>query len=351
MMNDYENNLFATLAFGELSEVQALLKKGVNLDEHKNARGETALHHTLFTGYMDRAKLLLEHNASPNIKDNYGFTPLYSSVFDENIKAAELLLKNGADANFGFTPLTSIMQSQTITSIEKQELIEILLQHGAEIIVDNNNPPERVWTFEHLNVNKEIILKSLLTYNKPLTFNNISNNFSTINNVNIDEVRPKAIFELKYSNDIHHKVVNNFLKDAIVNSDNKTGNKNFIDSYNKYKGFLKKNYDEYKYHMDNNPPYFHCPITSLGIFEDPTFTKKIESIAAFFNNDTQSLEYKAFKTLLSLHLSFKITGSDIILKEVTTSKETEEKLNKQPLIGLKLQSKEFMIQLIFLKLN
>ena len=253
---------------------------------------------------MDRAKLLLEHNASPNIKDNYGqtilhklisfnaidkmefllqnatnidleiknhygFTPLYSSVFDVNIKAAELLLKNGADANFSFTPLTSIMQSQTITPIEKQELIEILLQYGAEIIVDNNNPPERVWTFEHLNVNKEIILKSLLTYHKPLTFNNISNNFSTINNVNIDEVRPKAIFELKYSNDIHHKVVNNFLKDAIVNSDNKTGNKNFIDSYNKYKGFLKKNYDEYKYHMDNNLPPIYLIIVDGAEFTKP----------------------------------------------------------------------------------
>ncbi|BDU60492.1 hypothetical protein FLA4_09020 [Candidatus Rickettsia kotlanii] len=307
---------------------------------------------------MDRAKLLLEHNVSPNIKDNYrqtilhklisfnsidkmefllqnatnidleiknhyGFTPLYSSVFDENIKAAELLLKNGTDANFGFTPLTSIMQSQTITPIAKQELIEILLQQ----IVDNNNPPKRVWTFEHLNVNNEIILKSLLTYNKLLTFNNISNNFLTINNVNIDEVRPKAMFELKYSNNIHHKVVNNFLKDAIVNSDNKTGNKNFIDSYNKYKGFLKKNYDAYKYQMDNNLLYFHPPITSLGTFEDPTFTKKIESIAAFFNKDTQSLEYKAFKTLLSLHPSFKITGSDIILKEVATSKATGDKLN------------------------
>ncbi|AFC69615.1 hypothetical protein A3305_05275 [Rickettsia amblyommatis] len=99
--------------------------------------------------------------------------------------------------------------------------------------------------------------------------------------------------------------------------------------------------------MDNNFPYFYSSITSLGIFEDPTFTKKIESIAAFFNNDTQSLEYKAFKTLLSLHPSFKITGSDIILKEVATSKETEETLNttfdmkstKTTLIGLKLQSK------------
>ncbi|MEG8230109.1 ankyrin repeat domain-containing protein [Candidatus Rickettsia tasmanensis] len=80
MMNDHENNLFATLAFGELSEVQALLKKGINLDEHKNARGETALHHTLFTGYMDRTKLLLEHNASPNIKDNYGQTILHKLI-------------------------------------------------------------------------------------------------------------------------------------------------------------------------------------------------------------------------------------------------------------------------------
>ncbi|KJV61982.1 hypothetical protein [Rickettsia amblyommatis] len=87
--------------------------------------------------------------------------------------------------------------------------------------------------------------------------------------------------------------------------------------------------------MDNNFPYFYSS------------TKKIESIAAFFNNDTQSLEYKAFKTLLSLHPSFKITGSDIILKAVATSKETEETLNitfdmkstKTTLIGLKLQSK------------
>ena len=40
------------------------------------------------------------------------------------LRLPELLLKNGAYANFGFTPLTSIMQSQTITPIKKQELIE-----------------------------------------------------------------------------------------------------------------------------------------------------------------------------------------------------------------------------------
>ncbi|MFV9929837.1 MAG: ankyrin repeat domain-containing protein [Rickettsia endosymbiont of Haemaphysalis japonica] len=77
-----------------LAKFKLYYKKGVNLDEHKNARRETALHHTLFTGYMDRAKLLLEHNASPNIKDNYGQTILHKLISFNAIDKMEFLLQN-----------------------------------------------------------------------------------------------------------------------------------------------------------------------------------------------------------------------------------------------------------------
>ena len=62
-MNDNENNLFIKLVFSDLSEIQALLESGVNIDEHKNEHGDTALYNTLFLGDLKRVKLLLEYNA------------------------------------------------------------------------------------------------------------------------------------------------------------------------------------------------------------------------------------------------------------------------------------------------
>jgi len=76
MKSDNENNLFAKLVYGDLSEVQALLESEIHPDEYKDEYGNTALFNTLFLGDLKRAKLLLTHNSSPNIKDNYGQTIL-----------------------------------------------------------------------------------------------------------------------------------------------------------------------------------------------------------------------------------------------------------------------------------
>nr|WP_232202768.1 ankyrin repeat domain-containing protein [Rickettsia montanensis] len=159
------------------------------------------LHKLISFNSIDKMEFLLQNatNTDLEIKNHYGFTPLYSSVFDENIKAAELLLKNGADANFGFTPLTSIMQSQTITPIEKQELIEqghdvnakdekgntalfyastkeiakILLQPGSEIdTVDNyGSTPFFYLLLKHESGQNKTLLDFFLNNNVNLNIN------------------------------------------------------------------------------------------------------------------------------------------------------------------------------------
>ncbi|WP_040257556.1 ankyrin repeat domain-containing protein [Rickettsia hoogstraalii] len=124
MINDNNNNLFTKLAYGDLSEVQALLKSEVNIDEHKNEYGDTALFHALFLGDLKRAKLLLEYNASPNIQDNYGQTILYKLVLSNSIDKMEFLLQNAANIDLeikndhGFTPLYSSVLDGNIEAIE-----------------------------------------------------------------------------------------------------------------------------------------------------------------------------------------------------------------------------------------
>ncbi|WCR57077.1 ankyrin repeat domain-containing protein [Rickettsia asembonensis] len=209
MMSYYnKNNLFPKLAYGNLSEVQALLKSGVNIDEHKNERGETALYNTLFTGYMDRAALLLKHNASPNIQDNSGQTilhllvadnsidkmkflfenttnidleiksfsghfPLYTSMLNKNIDAMDLLLKKGADINskdsFGGFALHGAIYNNQLKAAE------LLLKHGADVNAKDNYGN----TILHhtIGINNIEAAKLLIKYGADVNVKN-NNNFS-----------------------------------------------------------------------------------------------------------------------------------------------------------------------------
>ncbi|ALA61709.1 hypothetical protein AL573_03150 [Rickettsia amblyommatis] len=84
-----------------MDRAKLLLEHNASLNI-KDHYGQTILHKLIAFNSIDKMEFLLQNatNIDLEIKNHYGFTPLYSSVFDENIKAAELLLKNGADANF-----------------------------------------------------------------------------------------------------------------------------------------------------------------------------------------------------------------------------------------------------------
>ena len=51
---------------------------------------------------MELAKLLLEHEADPNIPDLNGKTPLLVSVSQGSAKLVSLLIQHGANPNTGF---------------------------------------------------------------------------------------------------------------------------------------------------------------------------------------------------------------------------------------------------------
>ena len=87
----------------------------------------TALHYASLLGKIKVATLLLESGAEPDIKDNYGFSPLFYAVLGDKNKVKKLLLENGA------SPLDDN---------EKQELILLLDASSQEVASRTITPPQ-----------------------------------------------------------------------------------------------------------------------------------------------------------------------------------------------------------------
>jgi ankyrin repeat protein len=95
--------------------------------------GVTPLHVAARKGYVEIAKLLLEHGADPNIKDLHGWTPLHDAAYWGNVEVARLLLQHGADPNVkgkrGETPLILAISGD---SQAHADVAKLLLEHGAD---------------------------------------------------------------------------------------------------------------------------------------------------------------------------------------------------------------------------
>lgn len=93
--------------------------------------GQTVLHAAVSARNKVMVKLLLEHGADVNSRNNYGESPLYCAVKSKNDRIVKFLLKNRADVNDrrndGSTALHGAIE------IADMNILHILLEHKADI--------------------------------------------------------------------------------------------------------------------------------------------------------------------------------------------------------------------------
>lgn len=117
--------------------IHALVNRGADLNA-KNWTGSTALHRCCESGHVAAVEALLERNATVDVCDSKGYTPLhYASMknghADGHAECARSLIQAGANANaqdeeFGETPLHNACKS---TQPERLRTLRALLDLGA----------------------------------------------------------------------------------------------------------------------------------------------------------------------------------------------------------------------------
>ncbi len=112
-----------------------LLERGADLNQRRGF-GYTALMRAVQNNTIEVMQLLLEKGADPNIRNNYGETAFILAVRAENIEVMQLLLEKGADPNvrnnYGNTALIEAVRSEYV------DIIRFLLEKGADPNVRNN---------------------------------------------------------------------------------------------------------------------------------------------------------------------------------------------------------------------
>jgi len=115
---------------GDVSQVKTFVEQKADINI-KDEFGWTPLYWATSLGQTEVAKFLVSKGADVNAKDSSNRTPLHQAVVTGNEKLAELFIANSADINaknnYGQTPLyTAVIMGQT-------SLVELLFKKGADL--------------------------------------------------------------------------------------------------------------------------------------------------------------------------------------------------------------------------
>ena len=77
--------------------MQLLLERGANVNVQTNHTKRTPLHEASEYGQLEEVRLLLDHEADVQIRDEDGFTPYQLATYWRHHDIAQLLLDCGAE--------------------------------------------------------------------------------------------------------------------------------------------------------------------------------------------------------------------------------------------------------------
>ncbi len=125
-----------TVLFNVRSEKIAILliEKGIDLTIKDNS-GSTAL---FYIESEDVLQSLVEYGVDLNSKDNKNFTALSWSIFNNNLKKAQMLIDNGADTTLNTKTLQGVLVHNLYCMITSKEAGNFLLKNHVDLHEINN---------------------------------------------------------------------------------------------------------------------------------------------------------------------------------------------------------------------
>jgi len=133
LLNSFSVDGFQALGlacfFNKEQVVEVLLNAGARVnDASRNFQQVTPLHSAAAADNSRLCRLLIDHGANVNARQQGGFTPLHSAAQNGNLKMMQLFLSRGAEVNArtsqGITPLSFAKESK------KEDVIRLLQSEG-----------------------------------------------------------------------------------------------------------------------------------------------------------------------------------------------------------------------------
>ena len=127
-----EWELHRAASLNSVDNAYSAIGRGVRLDAKSLDLRHTPLHAAAIAGSADVARLLIQHGATVDPKDDYGRTPLYYAAGSDLVDMALLLIDGGADVHM-VSPFVVATPLQAAAIAGSIDLIHLLLDNGADV--------------------------------------------------------------------------------------------------------------------------------------------------------------------------------------------------------------------------